>query len=146
MTKRSLPIPGHLGRRHDGRANSPMEQQQARQSMHMGQTGSHKICQLFNRADCKAIWCRRRHICNRCGLPQPEIVCPAHSREGYWSRLPQKKGIKVYIARHQRMHLYIHTNKNSWSTLGFDLPLYCTYRYRYRYIVVRWHGTLRHKA
>ena len=94
---RSLPIPGHLGGGHDGSPNPPVAQYQpphVRQSSRMGQTGSHEVCQLFNRARCKAVWCRRRHICNRCGLPHPEIVCQVQSREGYRSRSPQKKGPK----------------------------------------------------
>ena len=94
---RSLPILGYLGGGYDGSGKSSMVQyqpQHVRQPTRMGQTGSQDICQLFNRARCKAVWCRRRHVCNHCGLPHPEIVCQAQSREEYRPRSPQVKGPK----------------------------------------------------
>ena len=90
---RSLPIPGHYSSANLSLA--PYQSQYARQPARTGQSSFQEICQLFNKARCKAVWCRRRHTCNRCGLPHPEVVCTTHSKEAYRSRSPQRKGPKL---------------------------------------------------
>ena len=34
-----------------------------------------EVCQLFNSARCKVLRCKRRHVCNLCGMPHPELLC-----------------------------------------------------------------------
>ena len=56
---------------------------------------SQEVCQLFNRAQCKAIWCKRRHVCNHCGLPHPEVLCAAQADRQHRPRSPRDKGAKT---------------------------------------------------
>ena len=55
---------------------------------------SQEICQLFNRGQCKAVWCKRRHVCNHCGLPHPEVLCSTQGERRHRSRSPRDKGPK----------------------------------------------------
>ena len=50
-----------------------------------------EICQLFNRVRCKATRCKRRHVCNHCGLPHPEMVCPSLPGRRERSRSPHQQ-------------------------------------------------------
>ena len=50
-----------------------------------------EICQLFNRVRCKSTRCKRRHICNQCKLPHPEIVCPDRPERRGRSRSPHQQ-------------------------------------------------------
>ena len=95
---RSLPIPGHPGGGHDGNyvpQRSPYQPYYGRQQTRAGQPVSQEVCQLFNRAQCRAVWCRRRHTCNQCGLPHPEVACTARAREGHRPRSPHRKGPRL---------------------------------------------------
>ena len=66
---------GHAGWTYHNRSTSHSEILPARGSLsHMSQ--STEVCQLFNKVRCRSTWCKRRHVCNRCGLPHPEIVSP----------------------------------------------------------------------
>ena len=58
---------------------------------HARQSTLSEVCQFFNRARCKAVWCKRRHVCNRCGFPHPEVVCSARSESGNRSRSPLRR-------------------------------------------------------
>ena len=81
---RSLPIPGQLWGGHDGNyvpPRVPYQPYYGRQQTRAGHPISQEVCQLFNRAQCKAVWCRRQHTCNQCGLPHPEVVCTARARD-----------------------------------------------------------------
>ena len=67
----------------------------AQQPTRAGRPGSQEVCQLFNRVRCKAVWCKRRHVCNRCGLPHPEVVCTMQARQGDRPRSPHlQRGTK----------------------------------------------------
>ena len=54
-----------------------------------------EICQLFNQAKCKAVWCKRRHVCNRCGLPHPEVLCTPGTEQRHRSRSPRCRSGKT---------------------------------------------------
>ena len=56
---------------------------------------SQEICQLFNQAKCKAVWCKRRHVCNRCGLPHPEVLCTPGMEQRHRSRSPGRRSGKT---------------------------------------------------
>lgn len=92
---KSSPIPPGGGLHSNAGYSQAPYQSYTRQTARVGQSSTQDICQLFNRARCKAVWCRRRHICNRCGLPHPEILCSANTKEGYRSRSPPRKGPKL---------------------------------------------------
>lgn len=51
-----------------------------------------EICQLFNKVRCKSTRCKRRHICNHCRLPHPEMVCPSLPGQRGRSRSPHQHG------------------------------------------------------
>ena len=49
-----------------------------------------EICQLFNSARCRMVWCKRRHVCNLCGLPHPELLCQRRVEKRGRSRSPRR--------------------------------------------------------
>ena len=34
-----------------------------------------EVCQLFNSARSNAVWCKRQHVYDVCGMPHPEMLC-----------------------------------------------------------------------
>ena len=60
-------------------------------SPYSGRPVSNEVCQLFNRVSCRAQWCRRRHVCNVCCLPHPEVVCPNRAGQRGSSNLPHRR-------------------------------------------------------
>ena len=40
-----------------------------------------EVCQSFNNARCRAVWCKQRHIRNRCGMLHPELLCQTRTEK-----------------------------------------------------------------